>query len=244
MRIRTVKPEFFADDDVADLSLSARLLFVGLLLVADREGRLEDRPRLIKGRVFPHDAIECEPLLGELAAKRFILRYTVEHKALIQIRTFEKHQRPHPKEQPSVLPGLEKVQSSRGKARSSRGKVRTETNPAVKRSVVVVKRNGVAGRERITGMGREGRGKGEKKPTATTRAREVTVDRHADLRQALYQRLEQHLLAREIDEEQRSSLRSDIDAAPDLDGLGVVIERIDAVVAGKARGPRRITETS
>jgi len=44
MRIRTVKPEFFADDDVADLSLSARLLFVGLLLVADREGRLEDRP--------------------------------------------------------------------------------------------------------------------------------------------------------------------------------------------------------
>lgn len=104
-RIRTIKPEFFQDEKVAEVSLAARLLFVALWTMADREGRLEDRPRVIKLGAFPwDDGVEVETVLQELAGVGFIERYSADGKPYIQIRNFAKHQRPNHREAPSNIP--------------------------------------------------------------------------------------------------------------------------------------------
>lgn len=100
-----VKPEFFDDPDVAGLSPMARLFFIGLWMQADRAGRLVDDARRLKARIFPYDDIDPETLAAELAHHDMIRRYHDDAgHAFIWIRSFEKHQRPHPKEPQSVLP--------------------------------------------------------------------------------------------------------------------------------------------
>lgn len=116
-RSRNIKPGFFKNEDLAECSPWARLCFAGLWTLADREGRLADRPKRIKGDLFAYDSIEVEPLLVELAERGFIVRYSSEGVAIIAIPTFLKHQNPHHREQVSELPpppslGLKQVCST------------------------------------------------------------------------------------------------------------------------------------
>lgn len=55
MRIRSIKPEFWTDATIVQLSHTARLLFVGLWNYADDAGRFLANPLLIKAAVFPLD---------------------------------------------------------------------------------------------------------------------------------------------------------------------------------------------
>ena len=104
MRTRTIKPAFFKNEELAELDFAARLLFIGLWGLADREGRLEDRPKRIKIEVFPGDNVDIENLLDQLAESGFILRYMVDDKKYIQVINFAKHQRPHANEVASEIP--------------------------------------------------------------------------------------------------------------------------------------------
>jgi hypothetical protein len=108
-RIRTVKPDFFLDSDLCELSPLHRLFFQGLWCHADREGRLEDKPRELKVRILPYDACEPEAMLSDLAARGFIERYSAKGIRVIQICNFLKHQRPHHAEPPSILPSRVEV---------------------------------------------------------------------------------------------------------------------------------------
>lgn len=103
-RSRNVKPGFFKNENLAECTPWARLCFVGLWTMADREGRLEDRPRRIKGELFAYDNVEVEPLLQELEKWQFIIRYEAGGMNLIQVAQFTKHQNPHHREMASVLP--------------------------------------------------------------------------------------------------------------------------------------------
>jgi hypothetical protein len=103
-RARNIKPGFFKNEDLAECSPWARLCFIGLWTLSDREGLLEDRPKRIKAELFAFDSIEVEPLLAELAARGFIVRYPVDGLSVISIPTFLKHQNPHHREQASELP--------------------------------------------------------------------------------------------------------------------------------------------
>lgn len=103
-RARNIKPGFYKNEDLAECSERARLLFPGLWMLADREGRLEDRPRRIKGEIFPFDAFDVEPLLEELARWDFIRRYVVNGKRFIQVVRFAEHQSPHGTEKDSDIP--------------------------------------------------------------------------------------------------------------------------------------------
>jgi len=103
-RARNIKPGFARNEDLAECSSWARLCFALLPTIADREGRLEDRPKRIKGDLFPFDSIEVEPLLVELDTHGLIARYAVDGAKLIQILAFSKHQNPHHKEPESRLP--------------------------------------------------------------------------------------------------------------------------------------------
>jgi hypothetical protein len=113
-RIRYLKPDFFKDEDLCELPFKTRLLYAGLWCLADREGRLEDRPRRIKAEVFPYDKyMDINKMLDELTKPKkvsnqpFILRYSVEGRGYIQIVTFHQHQRPHPSEYKSNIPSPE-----------------------------------------------------------------------------------------------------------------------------------------
>ncbi|EPG7575962.1 hypothetical protein M0K77_000298 [Providencia rettgeri] len=103
-RARNIKPGFFTNDDLAECEPLARILFVGLWTVADREGRLEDKPRKIKAMVLPYDDVDCDKLLEQLHGKNFITRYVVDGNEFIQINNWKKHQNPHMKEAASEIP--------------------------------------------------------------------------------------------------------------------------------------------
>ena len=103
-RIRSIKPEFFTDEDVGCLPPLARLLFIAMWTEADKAGRLKDKPKTLKARCLPFDNINIEQSLQQLAELKFIIRYTHEGSDYIQIRTWEEHQRPHHTERESVYP--------------------------------------------------------------------------------------------------------------------------------------------
>lgn len=107
-RARNLKPGFFTNDRLAECSIAARLLFSGLWTIADREGRLEDRPKKIKAEVLPYDDFDCDDLLNQLAKHGFITRYSHEGNAYIQVLNFKKHQNPHVKEAASTIPAPDK----------------------------------------------------------------------------------------------------------------------------------------
>lgn len=104
-RARTLKPNFFASEQLAACSHLARLLFAGLWCIADREGKLLDRPTRIKAELFPYEPVpDVESQLAELAREGLILRYVVGAQRLIKVLEFVRHQNPHPRETPSELP--------------------------------------------------------------------------------------------------------------------------------------------
>lgn len=103
-RSRTIKPGFFQNEDLAECSPEARLLFAGLWTLADRDGRLEYRPKRIKASLFPFDAVDVHCLAVELHGKKFLVMYEVDGVQYIEIPGFKKHQRPHPKEPSLHLP--------------------------------------------------------------------------------------------------------------------------------------------
>lgn len=103
-RARNIKPGLFSNELMAELPAFDRLLFIGLWCLADREGRLEDRPKRIKMELFPCDTYDVEAGLANLASAKFITRYSVEGFSAIEIDNFQKHQRPHGTEKDSSLP--------------------------------------------------------------------------------------------------------------------------------------------
>jgi len=106
-RTRSIKPQFFDNDTLAALPPLTRLLFIGLWCHADREGRLEDRPRKIRKVILGFDDVTADDvgrMLQALHDAGFILRYSAAGEAYIQIVTFKKHQFPHHRESPSEIP--------------------------------------------------------------------------------------------------------------------------------------------
>lgn len=103
-RSRNLKPSFFTNDKLADIPPIGRLLFQGLWCIADRDGRLEDRPKRIKAELLPYDDCCVEDLLLALVEHEFIIRYSANGNQFIQVVNFTKHQNPHVKEAPSTIP--------------------------------------------------------------------------------------------------------------------------------------------
>ncbi|RXT72271.1 phage replication protein [Pseudomonas syringae] len=106
-RARNIKPALFKNEVLGVADPMATLLFEGLWLLADKAGRLEDRPLRIKGELFPYrDGVDIEGLLQFLASEGFITRYSVGAKRYIQVENFDKHQNPHRNEPESVIPSV------------------------------------------------------------------------------------------------------------------------------------------
>ena len=104
MRARLLKPGFFTNENLSRLPTRARLLFAGLWGLADREGRLEDRPERIRAAVFPYEPVRIKSLLTTLERAGFVRRYIAGGIKCLALPTFATHQRPHPREAASLLP--------------------------------------------------------------------------------------------------------------------------------------------
>ena len=102
-RIRTIKPDLWFDEELAELPHQTRLFFIALFNQADRRGRLEDRPGKLKAQILPYEKADAEAILQQLHPK-FAVRYQVQSRKYLWIRTFEKHQRVDPREPESTIP--------------------------------------------------------------------------------------------------------------------------------------------
>lgn len=111
-RSRNIKPGFFKNEELAELPFEYRILFQGLWCEADREGRLEDRPKRLKAELFPYDNVDVDHGLTMLACKGFITRYVIDGVGYLQVDGFKKHQNPHLKETPSTIPAPDKKVSA------------------------------------------------------------------------------------------------------------------------------------
>lgn len=96
-RIRTVKPEFWTDETLAELTRDVRLLFLGLLNHVDDEGRCVDNEKLVKAAVFPLDddvdSTIVRRWLDELSTTRRVVLYEVAGRRYLQVANFKKHQK-------------------------------------------------------------------------------------------------------------------------------------------------------
>ncbi len=81
-RIRTIKPSFWSSRTAALTTRDARLLAVGLISMADDEGRFIANHSAISGYVYPHDAdvtaAKLAKWLRELEQVGFVVLYQAD----------------------------------------------------------------------------------------------------------------------------------------------------------------------
>lgn len=107
MRIRTIKPEFWSDEDLITVSDKARLLAIALLNYADDEGYFRANPKLIRAALFPlSPSVKSTVLLRELSSIGYIELCTgTDGKQYGRLPTFLIHQVIN-KSKPSRIKGL------------------------------------------------------------------------------------------------------------------------------------------
>lgn len=113
MRARNIKPTLFTNELLAIADPLYTVIFAGLWCLADREGRIEDRPVRIHMAINPGRPFDgTEKALGWLAEQGFIARYRSGSVAVIQVVKFAQHQNPHHREKASDLPPMDGGQAS------------------------------------------------------------------------------------------------------------------------------------
>jgi hypothetical protein len=119
-RARNIKPALFKNEILGVAEPLYTLLFEGLWMLADREGRLEDRPLRIRGEIFPYrEGLDIDGMLDWLQSNGFIRRYEACGKRCILVVEFGKHQNPHKNEVDSVLPAPEQIGANSENIRSA-----------------------------------------------------------------------------------------------------------------------------
>lgn len=95
-RIRTLKPETWADEKIGALSRDARLLFIGLITMADDDGRFRALSSAICGHVFPYDDDALKRVdrwMAELEDQRLVTRYESGGFTYGSLNGWARHQR-------------------------------------------------------------------------------------------------------------------------------------------------------
>jgi hypothetical protein len=128
-RIRTLKPEFWQDEKLVTLPDVTRLIFLGLVSLADDAGRLLDKPVKIEADLFDgmHDrSRDVRESLANLSRIGVIRRgLTASGQRVIEIVNWKKHQRvDHPNLKaafPQIVTVLEDTEIREAFANDSRG---------------------------------------------------------------------------------------------------------------------------
>lgn len=119
-RIRTIKPEFFTSEDIVALTMPARLLYIALWCEADREGRMQWKPKTFKMRYFPADDLSIDSLCDEVLQSGLVVKYG---DGLAYIPKFSNHQHVNPRETVSSLPDPDACRTRGRRVRTSESTV-------------------------------------------------------------------------------------------------------------------------
>lgn len=98
-RIRTIKPEFWDDEKIGDISRDARLLFIASWNNADDEGLVRWSPEHLKSVAFRYDddidALRVREIMAELTSCSLVFAYQAgtSRQRIGYIINFRKHQR-------------------------------------------------------------------------------------------------------------------------------------------------------
>jgi hypothetical protein len=93
-RIRTIKPEFWQDEKLAPCDPLTRLVFLGLISMADDCGRLLDNVKVIDAFIFPESDHSSHEALMRLSGMARIRRgKTSSGQKIIQIVNWDAHQK-------------------------------------------------------------------------------------------------------------------------------------------------------
>lgn len=94
-RIRTIKPDFWKDEDINTLPEPTQLLAIALLNYADDEGYFNANEMLIKAECCPlrEPSVKIHVSLTELSRMGYIRLGELEQKEYGHIANFDKHQR-------------------------------------------------------------------------------------------------------------------------------------------------------
>ncbi|NHZ93635.1 hypothetical protein F2P45_32245 [Massilia sp. CCM 8733] len=95
-RIRTVKPEFWTSEQIAECSPTARLLFIGIWSFSDDHGIHPASVKRLKMEVFPSDVIsdeDIQAMVDELEAAELLHSYQVAGKDYWQVTGWARHQK-------------------------------------------------------------------------------------------------------------------------------------------------------
>jgi hypothetical protein len=93
-RIRTIKPEFWQDEKLSPCDPLTRLVFLGLVSLADDAGRLVDNLRLIDAQIFPNTSDTAHEALMRLSGMGRIKRgKTASGQRIIEICNWSRHQK-------------------------------------------------------------------------------------------------------------------------------------------------------
>ena len=82
-RIRTIKPEFWTSEQVAECSPTTRLLFIGMWNFADDGGNQPASLKSLKMKIFPSDSMtltEIGVMVEELLKNGLLMEYSVSDK--------------------------------------------------------------------------------------------------------------------------------------------------------------------
>jgi hypothetical protein len=93
-RIRTIKPEFWQDEKLSPCSPLTRLVFLGLISMADDAGRVLDNVKVIDAFIFPETSETSRGSIGELSGMGRIRRgITASGQRIIEITNWDAHQK-------------------------------------------------------------------------------------------------------------------------------------------------------
>lgn len=155
-RIRTIKPEFWSNEDMSELSEPACLLAIGLLNYADDEGYFNANEKLIKAAIFPirEPSRMITVLISELSDCGYIELFSgSDGKHYGRIKSFTEHQVINKKKESKIkslclLPyecstdTVEIPPGKEGKGREGKGKDQGESKPTRKRAAPPTKEIG------------------------------------------------------------------------------------------------------
>jgi hypothetical protein len=109
-RIRTIKPEFWTSEQVAELSPIARLAFIGMWNFCDDQGVHPASVKTLKMEVFPGDDLtlrDLEGLVWEIKEQKLIIEYPADGKRYWYVTGWhhQKIEKPNKKYPPPPDPG-------------------------------------------------------------------------------------------------------------------------------------------
>lgn len=97
MTRRMLDSSVWANENFASLPPMARLLLIGVINLADDQGRMKAHPVYLRSQIFPYDDVDAESMttwLTTLAAHETVALYEVDGKQYLQLLNWWKYQTP------------------------------------------------------------------------------------------------------------------------------------------------------